>query len=81
MLQCIISALKAEAEPLAKFFGLKQDTSYNYPLYDGDDTRLEALWKSENSLVEFTAPEKFKEFSKYQMQKLLFFLHRIFHYL
>ena len=33
------------------------------PLYDGDDTRLEALWKSENSLVEFTAPEKFKEFS------------------
>ena len=33
------------------------------PLYDGDDTRLEALWKSENSLMEFTAPEKFKEFS------------------
>ena len=40
MLQCIISALKAEAEPLAKFFGLKQDTSYNYPLYDGDDIKL-----------------------------------------
>ena len=40
MLQCIISALKAEAEPLAKFFGLKQDTSYLYPLYDGDDVKL-----------------------------------------
>ena len=40
MLQYIISALKAEAEPLAKFFGLKQDTSYNYPLYDGDDIKL-----------------------------------------
>ena len=40
MFQCIISALKAEAEPLAKFFGLKQDTSYNYPLYDGDDIKL-----------------------------------------
>ena len=40
MLQCIISALKAEAEPLAKFFGLKQDVSYLYPLYDGDDIKL-----------------------------------------
>ena len=40
MLQCIISALKAEAEPLAKFFGLKQDTSYLYPLYYGDDIKL-----------------------------------------
>ena len=40
MLQCIISALKAEAEPLAKFFGLKQDTSYHYPFYDGDDIKI-----------------------------------------
>ena len=37
MLQCIISALKAEAEPLANFFGLKQNSSYDYPLYDGGE--------------------------------------------
>ena len=40
MLQCIISALKAEAEPLANFFGLKQNSTYDYPLYDGGEIKI-----------------------------------------
>ena len=40
MLQCIISALKAEAEPLANFFGLKQNSTYDYPLYDGGQIKI-----------------------------------------
>ncbi len=40
MLQCIISALKAEAEPLAKFYGLKQDSSCDYPFYVGDKMEI-----------------------------------------
>ena len=40
MLQCIISALKAEAEPLANFFGLKQNPAYDYPLYDGGQIEI-----------------------------------------
>ena len=40
MLQCIISALKAEAEPLADYYGLKQDHSYNYPLYGTDEMKI-----------------------------------------
>ena len=40
MLQCIISALKAEVEPLANFFGLKQNPTYDYPLYDGGEIKI-----------------------------------------
>ena len=40
MLQCIISALKAEVEPLANFFGLKQNSTYDYPLYDGGEIKI-----------------------------------------
>ena len=40
MLQCIISALKAEAEPLANYYGLKQDHSYDYPFYDGGEIKI-----------------------------------------
>jgi len=36
MLQCIISALKAEAEPLVDHYKLEQDFSYDYPVYKGD---------------------------------------------
>lgn len=31
-------------------------------LYDGDDEKLEALWKSQHKLSEFKSPEKFKSF-------------------
>ena len=40
MLQCIISALKAEAEPLADYYGLKQDHSYGYPFYGTDEMKI-----------------------------------------
>ena len=40
MLQCIISALRAEAEPLVNFYKLEQDLSYDYPLYKGEDIRI-----------------------------------------
>ena len=40
MLQCIISALKAEAEPLADYYGLKQDHSYDYPFYGTDEMKI-----------------------------------------
>ena len=40
MLQCIISALKAEAEPLANYYGLKQNLSYDYPLYGTDEMKI-----------------------------------------
>ena len=40
MLQCIISALKAEVEPLANFFGLKQNSTYDYPFYDGGEIKI-----------------------------------------
>ena len=40
MLQCIISALKAEAEPLADYYGLKQDHSYDYPSYGTDEMKI-----------------------------------------
>ena len=40
MLQCIISALKAEAEPLADYYGLKQDQSYNFPFYGNDEMKI-----------------------------------------
>ena len=40
MLQCIISALKAEAEPLANYYGLKQNLSYDYPFYGTDEMKI-----------------------------------------
>ena len=40
MLQCIISALRAEAEPLVNFYKLEQDLSYDYPVYKGKDIRI-----------------------------------------
>ena len=40
MLQCIISAIKAEAEPLADYYGLKQDHSYGYPFYGTDEMKI-----------------------------------------
>ena len=40
MLQCIISALRAEAEPLDNFYKLEQDLSYDYPIYKGEDIRI-----------------------------------------
>ena len=40
MLQCIISALRAEAEPLVDYYKLEQDLSYDYPLYKGEDIRI-----------------------------------------
>ena len=40
MLQCIISALRAEAEPLVDYYKLEQDLSYDYPVYKGDDIRI-----------------------------------------
>ena len=40
MLQCIISALRVEAEPLVNFYKLEQDLSYDYPLYKGEDIRI-----------------------------------------
>ena len=40
MLQCIISALRAEAEPLVDYYKLEQDLSYDYPVYKGEDIRI-----------------------------------------
>ena len=40
MIQCIISALRAEAEPLVDHYKLEQDLSYDYPVYKGDDIRI-----------------------------------------
>ena len=40
MIQCIISALRAEAEPLVDYYKLEQDLSYDYPVYKGDDIRI-----------------------------------------
>ena len=40
MLQCIISALRAEAEPLVNYYKLEQDLSYDYPVYKGGDIRI-----------------------------------------
>ena len=40
MLQVIISALKAEAEPLVDYYGLKQDHSYDYPFYSTDEIKI-----------------------------------------
>jgi len=40
MLQCIISALKAEVEPLADYYGLKQNSTYDYPFYDGGGIKI-----------------------------------------
>ena len=40
MLQCIISALRAEAEPLVNFYKLEQDLSYDYPVYKGEHIRI-----------------------------------------
>ena len=40
MLQCIISALRAEAEPLVNFYKLEHDLSYDYPVYKGENIRI-----------------------------------------
>ena len=40
MLQCIISALRAEAEPLVDYYKLEQDLSYDYPVYKGENIRI-----------------------------------------
>ena len=40
MLQCIISALRAEAEPLVDYYKLEQDLSYDYPVYKGESIRI-----------------------------------------
>ena len=40
MLQCIISALRAEAEPLVDYYNLEQDLSYDYPVYKGENIRI-----------------------------------------
>ena len=36
MFQCIIAALKAEAQPLINYYKLDQDCSYDYPVYKGE---------------------------------------------
>jgi len=40
MSQCIISALKAEAEPLISFYNLEQNLDYDYPVYNRGDLTI-----------------------------------------
>jgi len=40
MSQCIISALKAEAEPIINYYKLEQNCDYDYPVYDRGDLSI-----------------------------------------
>jgi hypothetical protein len=53
----------------------KSEFADKSPLYDGDDEKLEALWKKEYSLKEFTDPSNFKSYEvlKAKLDKVLGF--------
>jgi len=40
MSQCIISALKAEAEPIINYYKLEQNCDYDYPVYNRGDLTI-----------------------------------------
>ena len=40
MSQCIISALKAEAEPIINYYKLEQNCEYDYPVYNRGDLTI-----------------------------------------
>jgi hypothetical protein len=53
----------------------KSEFADKSPLYDGDDAKLEELWKSEFSLKDFTDPKQFKPYEqlKGRLDKVLGF--------
>ena len=40
---CILTALKAESEPLINFFKLRKDSSFDFPVFSNNDIILVAI--------------------------------------
>ena len=49
-MQCILSALKAESDPLINFFKLKKDDSYSFPFYKKNDLCLIGIGVGKNKI-------------------------------
>lgn len=50
-LQCIVTALKAESDPLIRFFDLAPDHSMNFPLFRGDGLALLGVGVGKNKIA------------------------------
>ncbi len=62
---CILTALKAESEPLINFFKLKKDSSFNFPVFINNDIILVAIGVGKKNISKrvITVHNQFKGFN------------------
>ena len=71
---CILTALKAESEPLIDFFRLEKDSSFNFPVFSNNATILVAIGVGGENISkrDTTVYNQFKRFNLSKGQCILF---------
>ena len=62
---CILTALKAESEPLINFFKLRKDSSFDFPVFSNNDIILVAIGVGGKNISRrvITVHNQFKRFN------------------